>query len=318
MTVRVVLQSRLSSARLPAKAMLTVAGMPAVVLAALRAARTGLDVVVATSDHAEDDLVAEAASRAGIASVRGSLEDPLARFAQATQDLGPSDVVVRLTADNVIPDGSFAQLLADAVSAAKPYVRAGGDLESGLPYGVAGEAFLVRDLRLADAIATAPFDREHVTPWIRANRGDTRLLIDASPPSWQGLRCTIDTFDDYVRVADLFRSVKDPVRVPWQDLANLLAAQQGHGLEPLSRVARPSGKAQSRLILGTAQLGMRYGAANGHGLPSSGAAREILVAASRAGISHVDTARAYGLSENRIGDAFQRGLSEHLSVVTKL
>lgn len=317
MAIRVVLQSRLTSSRLPAKAMLTVAGMPMVVLAALRAARTGLDVVVATSDHEEDDLVANAASHAGLKVARGPLEDPLARFALATQDLDPTDVVVRLTADNVFPDGSFAQLLAEAVSDATPYVRAGGDLDSDLPYGVSGEAFLARDLRLADLAATEPFDREHVTPWIRANRGDTCMSTDAYRPSWRGLRCTIDTFDDYVRVADLFGSVNDPVHAPWEELADLLAARE-NGAQPIARTPRASGKAQSRLILGTVQLGISYGAANLHGLPSSSAARDILVEAARVGISHLDTARAYGLSESRIGDAFQRGLSEHLSVVTKL
>ena len=60
MTVRVVIQSRLSSSRLPGKAMLTLAGMPAVVLAARRAGNTGLDVVVATSDQGDDDVLAAA------------------------------------------------------------------------------------------------------------------------------------------------------------------------------------------------------------------------------------------------------------------
>src|SRR6187200_14786 len=105
--VRVVLQSRLSSTRLPGKAMLTVAGRPMVVLAAQRAATTGAEVVVATSDRPEDDLIAETVAAAGISVARGPLDDPLRRFTIAVTDLDDQDVVVRLTADNVVPDGSL-------------------------------------------------------------------------------------------------------------------------------------------------------------------------------------------------------------------
>ncbi len=78
-----------------------------VVLAAQRAGTTGAEVVVATSDRPEDDVIASTVEAAGIHVVRGPLDDPLRRFAIATADLDDDDVVVRLTADNVVPDGSW-------------------------------------------------------------------------------------------------------------------------------------------------------------------------------------------------------------------
>ena len=59
------------------------------------------------------------------------------------------------------------------------------------------------------------------------------------------------------------------------------------------------------LILGTAQLGMAYGAANRRGMLSDFQARELLESAWDAGIRWFDTARAYGESERRLGEFFR-------------
>ena len=78
----------------------------------------------------------------------------------------------------------------------------------------------------------------------------------------------------------------------------------------------PPGK-RPRLVLGTAQLGMPYGAANRTGMLSDNEAVAILHAAVDAGVTCVDTARGYGESERRIGLAF-RGLKGAPAVVTKV
>ena len=111
----VILQARTTSTRLPAKALLPIAGYPSVSLAALRAANAGGEVIVATSDDASDDALAAEVQTHQIRVVRGSLHDLLARFHRATDSLSDNDIVVRLTADNVVPDGHLAQDLASAL-----------------------------------------------------------------------------------------------------------------------------------------------------------------------------------------------------------
>ena len=317
----VVLQSRLSSSRLPGKAMLSVAGRPMVVLAAQRAGNAGgaTDVVVATSDQPEDDVIATAVTAAGIAVVRGPLDDPLARFGIAVAEasggpLADDDVVVRLTADNVVPDGGLVAHLVDGLGQGGfDYVRLGGD-DPALPYGVAGEAFTARVLREADATATSAHDREHVTPWIRQQVGDRPLQVADASPAWAGARCTVDTFDDFVRVAKVFASVDDPVGESWRSLSDRLV---GDRAEPWpAHDANALG--QGPLVLGTVQLGVPYGAANEAGMPSAETARAVLDTARRQGLTHLDTARAYGDSEKRVGAALARGLGEHVGVVTKV
>ncbi|HEY2032275.1 MAG TPA: aldo/keto reductase [Rhizomicrobium sp.] len=77
------------------------------------------------------------------------------------------------------------------------------------------------------------------------------------------------------------------------------------------RDARPA-----ELVLGSVQLGLAYGAANRTGMPSHGAALKLVHRAADAGITKFDTARSYGESENRLGEALEarRGIR----TVTKL
>jgi aryl-alcohol dehydrogenase-like predicted oxidoreductase len=61
----------------------------------------------------------------------------------------------------------------------------------------------------------------------------------------------------------------------------------------------------AELVLGSVQLGLVYGAANRTGKPARGAALRLVRRAADAGISQFDTARAYGDSEERIGEALE-------------
>jgi len=58
-----------------------------------------------------------------------------------------------------------------------------------------------------------------------------------------------------------------------------------------------------QLVLGTVQLGLAYGAANRTGKPPRQAALKLVRRAAEAGIREFDTARAYGDSEDRLGEA---------------
>lgn len=70
----------------------------------------------------------------------------------------------------------------------------------------------------------------------------------------------------------------------------------------------------SRLALGTAQFGLRYGVANIEGQVSEANAKSIIDCARKAGIDTIDTAIAYGDSEERLG---RIGVADW-RVVTKL
>ena len=71
-------------------------------------------------------------------------------------------------------------------------------IEDGLPYGGAVEGVTVDALIRASALATDAADREHVTPWIRRDRGRFSALQIPAPASLRrpDVRVTVDTNDD--------------------------------------------------------------------------------------------------------------------------
>jgi aryl-alcohol dehydrogenase-like predicted oxidoreductase len=76
-----------------------------------------------------------------------------------------------------------------------------------------------------------------------------------------------------------------------------------------------------RLALGTAQLGQRYGIANRGGEPDEATADAVLRSALSCGVRYLDTAQAYGRSEEIVGDYMCRNpdaAAMGLRLVTKL
>jgi aryl-alcohol dehydrogenase-like predicted oxidoreductase len=73
---------------------------------------------------------------------------------------------------------------------------------------------------------------------------------------------------------------------------------------------RPAG-----LIVGSAQLGLAYGAANRTGKPDDKAALTLIRRAADAGVAGFDTARAYGDSEDRLGEGLD---GRPIPILTKL
>src|ERR1700761_8318699 len=76
------------------------------------------------------------------------------------------------------------------------------------------------------------------------------------------------------------------------------------------------GQSPPELVLGSVQLGLAYGAANRTGKPSREAALRLVGQAIDGGISQFDTARAYGDSEDRLGEALSNRKS--VRTITKL
>lgn len=75
----------------------------------------------------------------------------------------------------------------------------------------------------------------------------------------------------------------------------------------------------SRLVLGSAQLGMVYGVANKTGKPDPLTAELIVKKAWESGIREFDTAQAYGESERLLGDIFNKlSIIEKVKVTTKI
>ena len=73
----------------------------------------------------------------------------------------------------------------------------------------------------------------------------------------------------------------------------------------------------SKLILGTVQFGLHYGVNNTTGKPSKENIKSILDSAYNSGIQLLDTAEAYGDSQNKIGE-YHKNSTNKFNIITYL
>lgn len=303
-----VLQARTTSSRLPAKVLLPINGIPVVILAAKRAANKGLHVIVVTSDEPSDDALAEIAISYGINVFRGSLDNVLGRIVLALEAFHDDTRVFRLTADNVFPDGALLEEIEkDFATRSLNYLCCNG-VASGVPYGMSVELMKLEVLREADKSVVTQYDREHVTPYIVRKYGAE--FFEKYKELGKGcFRCTIDCYDDYAVAQSVFKNIDNPISISSLKLIDRLEEK---AYQPLGSGCK------SKLVLGAAQLGMNYGISNHRGQPSQTLATQIIKTAIANGVEYIDTARAYGNSEEVVGKALSEGWQGRVKVITKL
>ena len=215
----IVLQARMGSTRLPGKALADVDGRPLIWHCIERLRASGLPVVLATTERPDDDMLAAVVEKFGVRVVRGPDRDVLARYAMVAAALGLT-TLVRATGDNPAVDIEAPRRTLALLE------RIGADhvVERGLPYGAAVEAIAVEALMTAADLATDPYDREHVTPFIR--RDPRFRAVSAIAPGElrrPGLRLTVDTADDLDFMRRLYAAVTPGASRP-APLVELMAA----------------------------------------------------------------------------------------------
>jgi spore coat polysaccharide biosynthesis protein SpsF (cytidylyltransferase family) len=196
MRTAIIVQARFGSNRLPGKALLPLGSGTVLSQVLARCALIpGADVVVcATPDTPDSDPVAAEGARCGALVVRGGEHDVLSRYAKAAR-AARADIVMRVTSDCPFIDplicGKTLELLHASGAA-----YASLDMPVTWPHGLDCEAFPASWLFRADAEAKEPYDREHVTPWIRARAKPKATLTGPGAP-FTHMRWTLDWPEDY-------------------------------------------------------------------------------------------------------------------------
>lgn len=208
-----VIQARMTSTRLPGKVLLPLKGQPILARVVERArAIAGInDVVVAIPEGSAHDPVADLCCELKAPVIRGPEQDVLKRILIAAE-ARKAATVVRLTSDCPFLDPQASAAIVAAFHATQvPY--ASNAMESGYPLGFDTQVMMITALREADAEATDPYEREHVTPflWRRPERY-AALYLDHKP-NLRAWRLVVDTPEDYElakRVYDLLAD-RDPL-----------------------------------------------------------------------------------------------------------
>jgi len=199
-----VVQARMTSSRLPGKVLAELGGRTTLglLLERLSRARELDGVVVATPDEASDDPVAAAAREAGVEVVRGPVADVLERYRIAVE-AHPCDAVVRITADCPLIDPAVVDLVvARWRSGSDPYVANVIEPRT-FPKGMDVEVVHRGVLEEAAAEAVEPYDREHVTPFIRSRPERFPQARVEHQPSLGHVRMVLDTPEDLTFLREL-------------------------------------------------------------------------------------------------------------------
>ena len=230
------MQARMSSTRLSGKVLANLGGQPVIarVLSRLAKSREIDEIVVATSTEDSDDPLADTVEQLGWPVVRGPLDDVLARYALAARE-HPGDGIVRITADCPFID---PEIVDDVV---RQWRESSADYVANIieprtfPKGLDTEVISRSALEIADAEATDPYDREHVTPYIRNRPARFPSLAVRHSPPCPDVRLVLDTDEDLA----LLRSLMDVVG-PDASMAELVAAHPHAGPAAGGNPPRPS------------------------------------------------------------------------------
>lgn len=216
-----IIQARISSTRLPSKALLELCGKPMIVHVIERAmAITGIDsVILATGSRSENRPLLKIAEECGIESYAGSEDDVLERYYMAASEVD-CDYVIRITGDNPLTDHE---------SASSALIFAGeNDADhctiTGIPTGTGIEIIRKSALNRAYSEGREPHQREHVTPFIKEHPElfkSVRFLSTLENP-FPDLRLTVDEPEDFKLIEIIYNGLYKGIPVKLEEVISFI------------------------------------------------------------------------------------------------
>ncbi|OEJ66325.1 cytidylyltransferase domain-containing protein [Magnetovibrio blakemorei] len=218
-----IIQARYGSSRLPGKVLENIEGQTVLshVIERCRATRGINQVCCAIPETQDSDGVAHEAIRAGAIVVRGSELDVLGRFMKAAKDVH-ADVIMRVTSDCPVTDPEINARVIDIIHD-NNVDYACNNMPPVWPHGLDCEVFSFQALSRAFKEAHEPYDREHVTPWMRSCPDMRRKVLAGPEVSLAGLRWTLDYLEDLQFFRALFaKSSTDRAKLGYQAILSVL------------------------------------------------------------------------------------------------
>ena len=224
MKVVALVQARMGSTRLPNKVMKPIGGVPMIglLLSRLSRAREVDQIVVVTSLDVRNQPLIEYVRNLGYACEQGSENDVLDRFVRAAR-AHRADVVVRITGDCPLVD---PKLVDEAI---RRFKAAGVDYFSNVspatyPDGLDIEVCTFKALEQAHRETSKPYDREHVTPYLRESGKFSTAAMQHSQ-NLSAMRWTVDEPADFDVIKKVFQCFHLRTDFSWGDVLDLQRQQ---------------------------------------------------------------------------------------------
>ncbi len=207
----VIVQCRLSSSRLPGKALKMLGDKPVLawVLASMKKVKA--DKYYVATDHQSYEILKPICKENGFDCFAGELDDVLKRFCDLIKTL-KVETIIRATADNPFLFYEAAQASLEEFEARKKSRHPCDYLTyTGLPHGSGVEIFNAQSLLKAAEETDNPYDHEHVGPALYNHKDKFTCEFIKAPARFAHpqLRTTIDTFSDYMRAIAIVNYLKN-------------------------------------------------------------------------------------------------------------
>ena len=218
------IQSRLSSSRLPCKAMLSFGQTSMLGFLLKKSLAFGYDTYLLTSNQVEDDILEREAFSQNITGViRGSIRDVRSRYLDLIQRI-KCDYVVRVTGDNPFTDfRAIEPLVSHMLDTNHEYAWLD---PSCCPDGINLEIFTPNLLLKSIESSDHDMDLEHVTPWMKNHLKGKGLWLNWYSTNSSCYHVGVDTLEDYSKILSLIgENLYDPVFLESPDVLDWLISR---------------------------------------------------------------------------------------------
>ena len=212
-----IIQARMSSTRLPGKSMMPLADKPLVyrMVERLKKCKKIDDIIIATSDQPEDQVLVELAKELEVSYFQGNLLDVRDRYLKAAKQF-QADFIIRIPADNPMPDSNEIDKLIEFHLENNP-----SGFSSNLAQvdnseyldGIGAEIFSTQLLQESVARSSSDTVKEHVHrnffDYSTQTPVDSSWCPIASPKAPAELRrpdiiLDVNTMDDYTKIKRIY------------------------------------------------------------------------------------------------------------------
>ena len=176
------------------------------------------DIILATPETKEDIHLSKFVKDLGFNVFMGSEHDVLDRYYQASKAFG-SPNILRITGDCPLVDPKLVDTMIEK------YLLDSTDYVSNLwprsfPKGLDTEVFSFKSLRRAYEETENPYDREHVTPYIRESGKFTISNLNHEN-NYSQHRWTVDWIEDFKLIEAIFDHFHPLLDFTWEDIMDL-------------------------------------------------------------------------------------------------
>ncbi len=221
----VVIPARMGSGRLPGKVMRPVLGKPLLghLLDRVKLCSGVDEVIVASSDRVENDVIESYCDFRGIVTFRGSEEDVLSRLVGALQSV-QADTGVLVFGDGPLVDPRIIDQILTTHRETMQYDFIGNDLTTSWPPGMEVEVFQTKILEDSNARCKDSRIREHGTLYIRTHP-ELYVLHNVDAPkdcSRPDISFELDEEADFLVIKEILETFVDRTDVPLQELIGFM------------------------------------------------------------------------------------------------